>query len=207
MMIGYARAHSRDRDLHLQRAALKRAGCEFIVEVLQTDVQAHRDGLKKVLSTLNQGDLLVVRKLDRLASGLKQWMAISAALQERGIALRVLGDRDENGAADTEFNQLLSALAEYEKAKRNQRAGTVAHSAQPFRRRRGRPRGTDEAKRAAALALRKETACSITKICEIVGISRPTYYRYYRAAKSDAAADTQTVSNESASYNRRSQNC
>jgi transposase len=40
----------------------------------------------------------------------------------------------------------------------------------------------------AALALKKDASYSIREICEIVGISRNTYYKYTRA---DATAHTQ----------------
>jgi|GEM_PF-6740947 len=45
------------------------------------------------------------------------------------------------------------------------------------------PRGVDEKKRKAALALKRDPQYSIKEICEIVGISRNTYYKYTRAAE------------------------
>ena len=44
----------------------------------------------------------------------------------------------------------------------------------------GRPKGVDERKKKAAIALKKEPERSIKDICEIVGISRNTYYKYTR---------------------------
>jgi DNA invertase Pin-like site-specific DNA recombinase len=202
MVIGYARAHSRDRDLHLQRAALRRAGCESIIEVSQADVRSHREGVNRALSSLKQGDTLVVRKLDRLASSLKQWMAISAELQERGITLRVTEDgQEETGAEENVFARLLSALAEYEHARRQ--PGPGGHVAPQHKRRRGRPRGTNETKRATAMALRQETACSITEICKRVGISRPTFYRYCRTPSSDTVLVSNDSPDESRSHSKR----
>jgi DNA invertase Pin-like site-specific DNA recombinase len=43
-----------------------------------------------------------------------------------------------------------------------------------------RPKGVDEKKRKAALALKRDSQYSIREICEIVGISRNTYYKYTR---------------------------
>ncbi|NTU86079.1 MAG: helix-turn-helix domain-containing protein [Chloroflexales bacterium] len=45
----------------------------------------------------------------------------------------------------------------------------------------GRPKGVDQKKQKAALALKKDAGYSIREICEIVGISRNTYYKYTRA--------------------------
>ncbi len=39
----------------------------------------------------------------------------------------------------------------------------------------GRPKGVNETKRKAALALKRDPHYSIKEICEIVGISRNTY--------------------------------
>jgi DNA invertase Pin-like site-specific DNA recombinase len=44
----------------------------------------------------------------------------------------------------------------------------------------GRPRGVDQKKQKAALALKKNGAYSVREICEIVGISRNTSYKYTR---------------------------
>jgi len=45
----------------------------------------------------------------------------------------------------------------------------------------GRPKGVDQKKQQAALALKQDTQRSVREICEIVGISRNTYYKYTRA--------------------------
>jgi len=42
----------------------------------------------------------------------------------------------------------------------------------------GRPKGVDQKKQKAALALKKDAGRSVREICEIVGISRNTYYKY-----------------------------
>jgi DNA invertase Pin-like site-specific DNA recombinase len=44
----------------------------------------------------------------------------------------------------------------------------------------GRPKGVDEKKRKAAVALKRDPQYSIREICEIVGVSRNTYYKYTR---------------------------
>jgi DNA invertase Pin-like site-specific DNA recombinase len=45
----------------------------------------------------------------------------------------------------------------------------------------GRSKGVDEKKRKAVLALKRDPQYSVKEICEIVGISRNTYYKYTRA--------------------------
>jgi DNA invertase Pin-like site-specific DNA recombinase len=181
MLLGYARAHSRDPGLQLQRAALQRIRCDNIIEVTQASVKAHREALTHALSMLRKGDTLVVRKLDRMATSLKQWMTVSALLQERGIHLRVLEDDPEaTGPTGELVDRLLVALAEYGRARDRRRSRAERATGAVPARRRGRPRGTNESKRSNALALRNSSGISITEICKLVGISRPTFYRYHK---------------------------
>jgi DNA invertase Pin-like site-specific DNA recombinase len=51
----------------------------------------------------------------------------------------------------------------------------------------GRPKGVDQKKQKAALALKKEGTHSVRAICEIVGISRNTYYKYTRGSDQPVA--------------------
>src|SRR5690349_24798291 len=71
-LYGYARVSTLDRDLSIQRAALKAAGCEVIRAEKANG--ARRDGrteLQVLLDFLRAGDTLVVTRIDRLARSLK----------------------------------------------------------------------------------------------------------------------------------------
>lgn len=158
----------------------------------------------RALDLLNRGDVLVVRKLDRLATSLKQWMAVSAVLLDRGIGLNVLDDGQDTGdPSGNVMGRLLSALAEYEQARRKKRTQGGSRSMARGKGRRGRPCGVNEAKRDAALRLKSETSCSVTEICEIVGISRPTFYRYNRSSIEASGAESQLEQTEATSHVRR----
>lgn len=65
---GYARVSSLDRNLSIQRAALKAAGCDVIcaekASGTRTDGQTE---LQVLLDVLRPGDALVVTRIDRLA--------------------------------------------------------------------------------------------------------------------------------------------
>jgi ACT domain-containing protein len=56
----------------------------------------------------------------------------------------------------------------------------------------GRPKGVDQKKQKAALALNQDPKYRIREICEIVGISRNTYYKYTRSAAPPVAAPSRT---------------
>jgi Resolvase, N terminal domain len=65
MRIGYARVSTTEQNLDLQRDALKRAGCEKIIEDTASGANLHRSGLERVQEMLGSGDVLAVWRLDR----------------------------------------------------------------------------------------------------------------------------------------------
>jgi DNA invertase Pin-like site-specific DNA recombinase len=95
MLIGYARGLPHDPTLTIQQEALEKAGCSKIFTDTVSDTKAKRQGLEKTLSTLRSGDTLVVWKLDRLGSSIKDVITIMTNLAEQGIG----GSVANNGLA------------------------------------------------------------------------------------------------------------
>jgi DNA invertase Pin-like site-specific DNA recombinase len=188
MLVGYARICVRDRDLEVQRAALRKAGCETIIEVRRDGKTAHRDGLRRAINMMRPGDTLVVLSLETAAISVKHLMEMSMLLSERHIDFRCLEDDiDATGNAGNLMRHILSSLAEYERTKlrkpeRPDRSNATAVADPP-----DRPSGIDEAKRHAAMALSDSTTRSVTEICKIIGISRTSFYRYKRCSGFAAA--------------------
>jgi len=75
---------------------------------------------------------------------------------------------------------LFAALAEFERNLIRERTNAGLAAARARGRKGGRPKGMDRKKQQAALALKKDARHSIREICNIVGISRNTYYKYTR---------------------------
>jgi DNA invertase Pin-like site-specific DNA recombinase len=71
MIIGYARVSTTEQNLDLQRDALKRAGCEKIIDDTVSGGKVQRPGLERVYDTLRSGDVLAVWRLDRLGRSLE----------------------------------------------------------------------------------------------------------------------------------------
>jgi DNA invertase Pin-like site-specific DNA recombinase len=65
MLIGYARVSTDDQKLHLQKDALRKAGCEKIFEDYLSGAKASCPGLSSALEIARAGDTLVVWRLDR----------------------------------------------------------------------------------------------------------------------------------------------
>ena len=88
MRIGYARVSTTEQNLDLQRDALKRAGCDKIIEDTASGGKVHRSGLERVRETLRSGDVLTVWRLDRLGRSLKHLIELMAELEGQGIGFQ-----------------------------------------------------------------------------------------------------------------------
>ena len=95
MKVGYARVSTAEQNLDLQVKALKEAGCERIFKDKGVSgSQRSRPQLEKSLNALDQGDVLVVWKLDRLGRSLSHLThAVIAGLLTRGHLLNEWSSR------------------------------------------------------------------------------------------------------------------
>jgi Resolvase, N terminal domain len=85
MRIGYARVSTTEQNLDLQRDALKRAGCDKIIEDTASGGKVLRSGLERVREMLRPGDVLAVWRLDRLGRSLKHLIDLMAELEDQGM--------------------------------------------------------------------------------------------------------------------------
>jgi DNA invertase Pin-like site-specific DNA recombinase len=91
MLIGYARSSPQDAKptLEAQVASLTAAGCERVLQehTLSVNRWKQRDAAYKAASL---GDTLVVVRIDRLASSIKELVARAERLERKGVGLRIL---------------------------------------------------------------------------------------------------------------------
>jgi len=64
---GYARVSTNGQDLALQEEALRGAGCNKILAEKKSGARADRPKLLRLLSVIDEGDVVIVTRLDRLA--------------------------------------------------------------------------------------------------------------------------------------------
>jgi len=183
MLIGYARVSTDDQNLDLQRDALKHAGCEQVYEDLVSGTKARRPGLEAALSHLRAGDTLVVWRLDRLGRSLRHLIDTVTDLQDRGIEFKSLTESiDTRTSGGKLVFHIFGALAEFEREIIRERTNAGLASARA-RGRRGGPKHKLTQKQVAIARRLWESKTPVAEICQTLGISRATFYRYVKTGE------------------------
>ena len=186
MKYGYARVSSKNQDLELQVSQLKSENCEIIYQEKWTGTKVDRPEFQKVLSTLQDGDTLVVTKLDRLARNTKEGIAIIDDLFKRNIKVHVLNvGLLENTTMGRFFLQTMLAVAEMERnmiIERTQEGKELAKLNPNFKE--GRPKKFS--KEQIKLALQLLATHSYKQVEEMTGISISTLKRAKRTYIAEA---------------------
>jgi DNA invertase Pin-like site-specific DNA recombinase len=179
MLVGYARVSTLEQNLQLQTDALKKAGCNRIFQDKISGAGAERPGQQKALEFVRKGDTLVVWRLDRLGRSLKHLIELVTDLEERGVGFKSLQESIDTttGGGRLVFH-IFGALAEFERNLIRERTQAGLTAARARGRLGGRPRALDQKKTELAYRLYDEKQHTITEICRILGISKPTLYSY-----------------------------
>jgi DNA invertase Pin-like site-specific DNA recombinase len=182
MLVGYARVSTTDQNLDLQRDALQAAGCERTFTDMASGAKTERPGLTQLLKECRQGDTLVVWKLDRLGRSLPHLVETVREMEAQGIGFKSLQENiDTTTSGGKLIFHIFASLAEFERDLIRERTNAGLSAARARGRKGGRPKGVMDAnKQKAALALKNDTSRSVSEICEILGVSRNTYYKYVR---------------------------
>lgn len=185
MKIGYARVSTKDQSLNLQIDALKKAGCEIIYSEQVSGTKADRTELKKMIAQLRKGDLIIVWKLDRLGRSLRDLVRLVSTFQDMEVGFKSLQDSIDTTTPTGKLTfHLFAALAEFERDIISTRTKAGLEAARARGRKGGRPKGlSKKAQDKARLAesLYKEKERSIAEICNHIGVSKPTLYRYLKS--------------------------
>lgn len=186
MRYGYARVSSVGQDLDEQLSRLKAEGVDVIYSEKVTGTKADRPEFIRLLDALQDGDTLVVTKLDRFARNAEDGITLIKALLKRGVRVHIL---NMGVVEDTPMGRLmitmLSGFAEFERDMIVERmADGKAQARQREDYREGRPR-VDSKRIAHAMEL-LETH-SYTEVERMTNISKATLVRYKRKQKAKEA--------------------
>jgi DNA invertase Pin-like site-specific DNA recombinase len=139
--------------------------------------ETDRPQFKKLLAELQEGDTLVVTKLDRLARNTKEGIEIIESLFEKGVKVHVLNvGLLENTTIGRFFLQTLLAVAEMERnliVERTQEGKALARQREDFRE--GRPR--KHTKQQVQHALKLLETHTYKEVEAMTGITKRTLIR------------------------------
>ena len=181
MQIGYARVSTEDQNLDLQNDALKQAGCDKIIEEKASGAKTDRAGLDEALSFLRKGDTLVVWKLDRLGRSLQHLIQVVNQLREKGIYFRSIQESlDTSSSGGKLIFHIFGALAEFERDVIRDRTMAGLAAARARGRVGGRPKIMTDKKVRLAKTLLADHTNTIDDVCQTLGVSRATLYRYLK---------------------------
>jgi len=116
-VIGYARVSTNGQTLDNQRAALTAAGADKIFAEKESGAKADRKALRKALEALEQGDVLIVTRLDRLARSTLDLLNSLDKIAKAGAGFRSLADTwaDTTTPHGKLLLTILAGLAEFER--------------------------------------------------------------------------------------------
>lgn len=186
MIWGYARVSTKKQSLKMQVDELNKFGCNQIVQE-KISALTDRAQLDTLLSTLKQGDTLVVWKLDRLGRSMFDLIKIVSEMDAKGVNFISLTDNINTSTTQGKMMLMLfSMMAEYELEIKKERQEANKEIARQSGRLGGRPKGlTKEAKKTAYVLMgmyqEKENnkyKYSISEICAALKISKGTMYKY-----------------------------
>jgi DNA invertase Pin-like site-specific DNA recombinase len=121
MLIGYARVSTDHQEAAAQVAALKSAGCKRIYQKASGG-SADRRELQKLLTQIQNGDVLVVWKLGRLSRSLRDILELMDRLSKANVRFRSLTEAvDTTTPAGRMTLHIVSSFAEYERAALHER--------------------------------------------------------------------------------------
>src|SRR5690625_732621 len=179
MKYGYARVSTMGQlqhgtSLEGQTKILEEAGAEKIFKDAYTGAKRNRPQFEKLLNELEEGDTLIVTKLDRFARSSLEGIKMIKEFFEKGITVNILNlgviENTPNGRLI--FNVFM-AFAEFERdmiIERTQEGKAIAKQNEDFRE--GRPKRYSQKQIEHALKLKENH--SYRQVEELTGISKST---------------------------------
>jgi DNA invertase Pin-like site-specific DNA recombinase len=184
-VFGYARVSTDGQTLAAQNAALRAAGAAKVFAEKASGAKSDRAELRKVVSRLGEGDVLMVTRLDRLARSTRDLLNTLDDIAKRGAGFRSLNDPwcDTTTPHGRLMLTVLAGLAEFERHLIKARTGEGRARAKAAGVHMGRPSKLTPHQQREAIA-RRDAGEALTDIARTFGVSHTTIGRL-TAAPSD----------------------
>ena len=185
MLYGYARVSTKGQardgnSLEDQTKKLREAGAEEIYVDSFTGKRVDRPEFDKLKEKLQEGDTLIVTKLDRIARSATQGSELVQSFISDGIKVHVLnmGFMDNSPTGKLIMN-VMFAFAEFERdmiIQRTSEGKEIARSRADFRE--GRPKVEVDIDTFKKLSQEQEDGIKTVKeCCEVLNIAKTTWYK------------------------------
>ena len=117
MKYGYARVSTDGQSVDAQVRQLTKAGCKKVFRETASGAKTDRAELRKVLAKLDEGDVLMVTRLDRLARSTRDLLNSLAAITDHKAGFCSMGDTwaDTTTSHGRLMLTVLGGLAEFER--------------------------------------------------------------------------------------------
>jgi DNA invertase Pin-like site-specific DNA recombinase len=175
---GYGRVSTDGQTLAAQDAALHAAGCAKVFAEKASGAKTDRTELRKAISRLDNGDVLMVTRLDRLARSTRDLLNTLDEITKRGAFFKSLADSwaDTTTPHGRLMLTVLGGLAEFERELIKARTGEGRARAKAQGVHMGRPPKLTPHQRREAIA-RRDAGEALTDIARTFGVSHTTIGR------------------------------
>src|SRR6516162_7271696 len=175
---GYARVSTNGQDLALQEEALRNTGCTKIFAEKKSGTRSDRPKLMRLLSIVDQGDTIIVTRLDRLARSSLDLLHTVDRISKAGASFRSLADAwcDTTTPHGKLILTVLAGLAEFERSLIMARTQAGIERAKALGKRFGRPRKLNGRQR-QMITDRRVKGMTFEEIAEEFGVGVATVYR------------------------------
>ena len=181
-LFGYARVSTSQQSLDLQIKALKKEGVNSnrIFTDKATGANVNRDGLSLLQVKVEEGDVILVKKLDRLGRDTSDMIQLIKVFGEMGVAIRFLDDGiSTEGTMGKMVVTILSAVAQAERQRILERTNEGRVEAKNKGIKFGRKRSVDRGK----LKELREKGTGASAIARQMNIGRSTVYKIMEEMK------------------------
>ena len=180
---GCARVSTDGQTLAAQDAALTAAGAAKVYAETASGAKTDRRELAKVIRRLDQGDVLLVTRLDRLARSTRDLLNTLDTIAKKGAAFRSLSDTwaDTTTPHGRLLLTVLGGLAEFERELIRARTGEGRARAKAKGVHMGRPSKLTRYQQREAIE-RRDRGETLTDIARSYGVSHTTISRLTMAA-------------------------
>lgn len=183
MIIGYARVSTKDQDFSTQVEALEVAGAERVFREKESGAKTDRPELADAISALQQDDVLLVTRLDRLARSTTDLLNIIEAVTQKRAYFKSLHDpwADTTTPHGRMITTVFAGIAQFERELILQRTNEGRQRAMAAGVRFGRPPALTPAQDKYAIELSDKHGNK--HAAEILGVSVATIERVRAKAR------------------------